>query len=299
MPSGKNWMNFLFINIAFALAVVALYYILFIKEIKNNWPAYRCNPMYMPLSDDIKKDFTYCIQNTQSNFMGYILQPITYLTSSLAYTMGTFMNEINAVRAMFNKVRTFISTIIQSIFGIFLNLVIEFQRITIAIKDLLGKTIGILTTLLFTLDGSIKTMNSTWNGPPGQMVRRLGKCFHPETKIKLHDGTIKTINNISLGDVLENGSIVEAVMTIDNKREPEKLYVLENSGVDGENIYVTGSHLIYNEKTKHFVLVCNIPESKLSNKQTDYFSCLITSNNKITIGKHIFWDWEDHFIKTE
>ncbi len=84
MPSGKNWVNFLFINIAFACAIVALYYIISVNEIKSNWPAYRCNPMYMPLSDDIKKDFTYCIQNTQSSFMGYILQPITYLTSSLA-----------------------------------------------------------------------------------------------------------------------------------------------------------------------------------------------------------------------
>lgn len=299
MPSGKNWVNFLFINIAFVLAVVALYYVLFVNEIKSNWPAYRCNPMYMPLSDDIRKDFTYCVQTTQSNFMGYILQPITYLTSSLSYTMGNFMNEINMVRAMFNKVRTFISTIIQSIFGVFLNLIIEFQRITIAIKDLLGKTIGILTTLLFTLDGSIKTINSTWNGPPGQMVRKLGKCFHPDTKLRLKNGTIKTIENIVLGDVLENGSIVDVIMNIDNTREPEKLYIIKNAGIDGDDIYVTGSHLIFNNYEKIFVPVKNHPDSILSDKQTDRFNCLITSNHQITIGKHIFWDWEDHFIKSE
>lgn len=299
MPSGKNWVNFIFINIAFALAISALYYLIFVNEIKANWPAYRCNPLYMPLSDDIRKDFTYCIQTMQSSYMGFILQPITYLTSSLGNTMGNFMNEINAIRGMFNKIRTFISTIIQSIFGVFLNLIIEFQRITIAIKDLLGKTIGILTTLLFTLDGSIKTINSTWNGPPGQMVRKLGKCFHPDTKIKLQNGSIKTIQNICLGDVLENGSVVDVIMNIDNTREPEKLYVIEKSGVDGEDIFVTGSHLIFNKDQQIFVTVKNHPDSKLSDKQTDKFSCLITSNHQISIGKYNFWDWEDHFIKSE
>ena len=33
-------------------------------------------------------------------------------------------------------------------------------------------------------------------------------------------------------------------------------------------------------------------------KQTEWFSCLITSDHKIQIGNEVFWDWEDHFIKT-
>ncbi len=27
------------------------------------------------------------------------------------------------------------------------------------------------------------------------------------------------------------------------------------------------------------------------------FSCLITNTHKIPIGKELFWDWEDHFVK--
>lgn len=42
-----------------------------------------------------------------------------------------------------------------------------------------------MITLLYILDGSTKTTQSMWKGPPGQMVRSLGKCFHPHTKIKL------------------------------------------------------------------------------------------------------------------
>jgi hypothetical protein len=230
--------------------------------------------------------------------MGYLLQPITYITSSLTGTLSSFTNEINMVRAMFNKIRTFSTSIIQSVFGVFLNLVIEFQRITIGIKDIMGKTIGIMVTLMYIIDGSVKTMNSAWNGPPGQMVKTLGKCFHPNTKIKLKDGSSVEIKDIHLGDVLENGSIVETTMKIDNKKELIPFYVIKGNGVDNDDIYVTGSHLVYNTIKKQFIRVENYDKAEKCDIQTEWFSCLITNDHKIQIGTEIFWDWEDHFIKT-
>ena len=298
MPSGRNWLNFIYINLAFAIYIAGTFYLTSVQNIKANWPQYRCNPLYMPLSDNIEKDFVYCIQNTQTNFMGYLLQPITYITGSLTNVLSSFMNEINMVRAMFNKIRTFVSSIIQSVFGVFLNLVIEFQKITIGIKDIMGKTIGIMVTLMYVIDGSIKTMNSTWNGPPGQMVRTLGKCFHPDTKLKLIDGTIVAMKDINLGDVLESGSVVESTMQIDNKKDKIPLYVIKGKGVGCEDIYVTGSHLIYNKIKNHFIRVENYDKAEKCDVECEWFSCLITSDHKIQIGEEEFWDWEDHFIKT-
>ena len=233
----------------------------------------------------------------QTNFMGYLLQPLTFITGSLSGMIGNFMNEINSIRAMFDKIRTFFTNIIQSIFGVFLNLVIEFQKITIGIKDLIGKTIGIMVSLMYVMDGSVKTMNSTWNGPPGQMVRSLGKCFSPTTNIKLKNGTIKFIKDIDLGEVLEDGAIVESVMKIDNKKETIPLYVIKKEGVKNEDIFVTGSHLVFDEDKKIFVTVENYPKAEKTDIKIEWFSCLITSNHKIKIGNEIFWDWEDHFIK--
>jgi len=299
MPSGKNWINFIYINLAFAAYIAGTFYLTSTQEIKKNWPQYRCNPFYMPLSDDIEKDFAYCIQNIQSNFMGYLLQPITYITSSLTGILSSFMNEINMVRAMFNKIRNFISSIIQSVFGVILNMVIEFQRITIGIKDLMGKTIGIMVTLIYIIDGSIKTMKSAWNGPAGQMVQKLGKCFHPDTKLKLRDGTIVTIKDIHLGDILENGSIVESTMKIDNTNKKIPFFVIKDNGVCGEDIYVTGSHLVFDENKKQFIKVENYSNAKIcDDNKSDWFSCLITSDHKIQVGSEIFWDWEDHFVKS-
>jgi len=299
MPSGKNWVNFLYVNLAFVIYIAGVIYYNQVSQIKAKWPLYRCNPMYMPLADNVEENFTYCIQSMQTNFMGHLLQPLTFITNSLGGMLGNFMNDINSIRAMFNKIRTFFSSIIQSVFSVFLNLVIEFQIITIGIKDLIGKTIGIMVSVMYIMDGSIKTMNSTWNGPPGQMVRSLGKCFHPNTHIKLLDGTIKYIKDADLGDILEDGAIIESVMKIDNKRETVPLYIIKETGIENQDIYVTGSHLILDKKSGKFVKVENYSKATLTNLQPEWFSCLITSNHKIKIGKEIFWDWEDHFVKMQ
>lgn len=296
MPSGKNWVNFLYVNLAFAIYIAGVFYYSQLAEVKANWPLYRCNPMYMVLADNVEENFVYCIQTMQTSFMGYLLAPLTYITNVLGSQLGDFMNAIQNIRAMFNKIRTFFSSIIQSIFGVFLNLVIEFQRITIGIKDLIGKTIGIMVSLMYVMDGSVKTMNSTWNGPPGQLVRALGKCFHPNTKIKLKNGIIKYMKDVDLGDILEDGSVVESVLKIDNKKNPINFYNIPN-GVNGENILVTGSHLVFDKISNEFIKVEDYKLARQSNIKHDWFSCLITDTHKIHIGKEIFWDWEDHFLR--
>ena len=160
-----------------------------------------------------------------------------------------------------------------------------------------GKTIGIMVSVMYMMDGSVKTMNSTWNGPPGQMVRSLGKCFYSGTRIRLLDGTVKTIKDVDLGDILEDGSVVESVMKIDNKREPVPLYSIKNEGVDGDTIYVTGSHLIFDRETNKFIKVQDYRKAQPTNHNPEWFSCLITSHHRIKIGNELFWDWEDHFVK--
>ena len=129
------------------------------------------------------------------------------------------------------------------------------------------------------------------------LVRSLGKCFHPDTNIKLKNGNIVKIKDINLGDILDNGSVVQATMKIDNtnKETYEDLYVIKNKGVNGEDILVTGSHLVSQDRI--FVNVKDYKDAVISDIKTNVLSCLITSDHRIKIGSKLFWDWEDHFVK--
>lgn len=297
MPTGQNWMNYIFINLAFMTYMIGIVYMSSIQEIRKNWVLYRCNPMYMPLSENIQGDFTHCVQNIQLMSMGALLQPLTSITGSLTNVVSGFTEDLNNVRTMISTLRNNIGGIFGAILGVFANIVLEFQKITIAIKDMMGRNIGVMTVFMNIMNGSFKTIGSMWNGPTGGLVRSLGKCFHPETLVRLKTNQIVFMKDLNLGDVLESGSIVESTMRINNLTNPEQLYLLKGAGVNGEDIYVTGSHLIYNKTDQKFIPVSKSSNAEITDKQTDWFSCLITSDHKIQIGTEVFWDWEDHGCK--
>jgi len=296
MPTGKNWLNFILINLAFVFYIIGIVYVTSIQEIKNNWALYRCNPMYMPLSDNIQDDFSHCIQNIQLTTMGNILKPLTSITSGLTDLMSSFNSDLDNIRQLAATIRNNMGNIFGVIFGAFSGIIIGFQKISLNLKDMMAKNAGVIAVFVNILDTSFKTMGSMWNGPPGGLVRSLGKCFHPETKIQLDNGDVVFMKDLNLGDVLISGSIVEAVMKINNRTDPEQLYVLKGRGVEKADIYVTGSHMIYDETTDKFIKVRKHLSTEFTSNQTDWFSCLITSDHKIQIGSELFWDWEDHLI---
>jgi hypothetical protein len=257
----------------------------------------------MPLSDNVELDFTYCVQSMQKQMMGNFLQPFSWILSNMAEMGGSFTDSINDSRNMFGNIRMFSTDIFQNIFGVFMNLVIEIQKITMGTKDLMQKIIGTIATIIFIIDGTLKTMKSTWNGPVGQLTRGVGKmasgsCFHPETRVKRIDGSIVEMKDLHLGDILENGSKVKAVMKIDNqnKLSGEKLYKLEKRGVNGDDIYVTGSHYVMNEHGKFIKTETYSKAIYDTQINTEWFSCLITDDHIIQIGKETFWDWDDYLL---
>jgi hypothetical protein len=100
------------------------------------------------------------------------------------------------------------------------------------------------------------------------------------------------MKDLPLGAELEDGAKIFAVLKIDNAKK-EKLYKIK-AGIHNEDIYVTGEHFIYDKTLGDFIQVKNYSGAKIQDEiASDWFSCLITTNRRIQIGEHIFWDWED------
>jgi hypothetical protein len=286
MPSATNYLHLLFVNLGFLAQVTIMVYFKSALEIKENWTLYRCNPSYWVFSDNVSEDFTYCVQNTQMNMMGYLLEPLNYMVSALTNVGAGFSDSLNNARGMFSSIRGFITEIVGNVFGVFLNLIIEFQKIIISIKDMVGKLVGIVMTIMYVLDGSIKTMESAWAGPSGQIVRAIGSCFHPDTLVQTMDDQWVPMGSVPLGSVLKDGGKVFAVLSIDNvKKEP--VYQVGNT-------LVTGEHFVWSQRAKKWMQVRDLEEAILcSDNIPESFVCLITTTGRICMGDWIFWDWED------
>lgn len=321
MPTLTQYLRLGFVNLAFLAQIVAMVYFKSVLDVRENWPLYRCNPPYWIFSENVAEDFTYCVQNTQTNMMGYLLQPMQYMVSSLTAVGGDLADSLNNIRQLVSTVRNFVADIVQQVFGVFLNLIVEFQKIVLSIKDTVGKMVGIVVTILYVLDGSIKTMNSAWSGPPGQMVRAMGSCFHPRTPLRLKNGRTVAMEDVAPGTELcaqseqlgapggPNARVkVFAVLRVDNaKREP--LFRLrgrdsKSRSDDGrdlaqtpttpganDDVLVTGEHWVWH--AGRWMQVRDCPLAEPTDIVLPYFACLITTNRRIVLGDWVFWDWED------
>jgi hypothetical protein len=141
----------------------------------------------------------------------------------------------------------------------------------------------------------MKTGQSFYNGPLVATMKVIGACFHPETKIKLKNGSVVCMKDVKPGDVLSNDSIVEATMQIDNSKLQDPFYKIKEETMNGGFMYVTGSHMVHDEELGKFVRVDEYKHAQLTDEKHNWFSCLITNDHKIQIGETLFWDWEDYY----
>jgi len=114
---------------------------------------------------------------------------------------------------------------------------------------------------------------------------RRRRCFSPETEVQLKNGTTRQMKNLELGDVLINGSIVEATMKIKNQSDP--YYKIGD-------IHVTGSHYVKDGNV--YKQVRNFSKAEPTDKVDKVVCCLVTSDHKIPVGDFMFWDWEDNLV---
>ena len=164
----------LFIIITIILIVFVSYCLIMINSqpIIDDWPNQRCKPNIIPFagyithpegisaSDYTYQNFTYCTQQILSNVTGMAVEPITFIVNILNQMADRIKEDIQNIRAMFDKVRSMFQKITEEIMGRIMNFTIPLQQIIISFKDLTSKIQGTMTAGLFTLLGGYYTLKS-------------------------------------------------------------------------------------------------------------------------------------------
>lgn len=119
-----------------------------------------------------------------------------------------------------------------------------------------------------------------------------GSCFSGYTKVRMASGENKCIKDITLGEELKGGILVDATMQIKN-RTNDPFYKIKSEILNG-CVYVTGSHhILHGDK---FIRVDEHPDAEITDNCDLVLYCLVTSTHIIPVGELTFWDWEDDLV---
>ena len=114
---GSLWLTLILILVFFV--AISYYHVLNnIQPIKSDWLNQRCNPSVMPFAGIINKpddqtafeftasNFNNCIYSILSDIINIFLAPLYYLVNVLTTLMNLIGESLQAVRQVFDSIRT-------------------------------------------------------------------------------------------------------------------------------------------------------------------------------------------------
>ena len=180
----SEWIQSIFIIVLFLLFPTVDAFNGAMKDVKSNWTANRCNPIMMPFASfiapkgsevDTADNFAFCVQTLMASFAPTILQPFSYLQNMSVDMMGSINDSLATNTEATSSMSFSLSNIIGSIYGVFLNVIVEFNVIVIKLLDVQGKLTGVITSILYIMTVVQYAFESMWAGIPGAMIKAMGK----------------------------------------------------------------------------------------------------------------------------
>ena len=250
-------------------------------KVRNNWDEYKCNPAYMPFSQQIKgvdpeTNMAGCMKNMTGDVMKYALEPVEASIDVINVLFETIVNTMSDLQNFTADLTTSNSGVFSSLFDSFGGMSSSFSSTTDKLLDAIYRASSISSVLQYISQGVTFTAESLNNA----------LCFHPYTLVILQDGSEKYMKDVVLGDIIENGSVVEGTLRLNNKdkhgRIKNKFYKIYDEW-SRQTIYVTGEHLVLDKKTNRYVRVEHYHNATKTDKSSDTLVCLITSDHKIVL----------------
>jgi hypothetical protein len=195
------------------------------KEIYADWNNNRCKAKYIPLAgfiaapegqsinDYTMENFQYCLNSQATSTAGYLLQPITFMTTSLLTLASNTWIAIDSMRGMFASFRENLSEFIKQIMGKILNLITPITVIIIAFLDSLQKTQAVMVTGLFSIMSIYNAMESAIGATLEFMTKVLLMLLAIIAILWLIPG-IGWVTALSLSGIYIGASVVLSVMII-------------------------------------------------------------------------------------
>jgi hypothetical protein len=118
------------------------------EKVKENWPEYRCNPMYMPVAGWIRPDvsgeenFVYCTNAFAENIWSIVKAQISSYFGVLGNSLGELASPLDAFRNIINIIRKFLFTFMAQSMSKAANSASVFVHYLAKIKDVMKRFVA-------------------------------------------------------------------------------------------------------------------------------------------------------------
>ena len=122
-----------------------------IHKIRDDWSAYRCNPLYMPMAFIVQDpggikavgdNFEHCMAMMSSSVVGQMNDGLNSQFSIIGETLGALSNPLTAFRQMFSMMRGFIMSFTTTTVGKISGPLSMFVYYLNKIQDLIRRMVG-------------------------------------------------------------------------------------------------------------------------------------------------------------
>jgi len=173
-----EWGKSLFIIIIFVLLTFQVLTSVGIKSVQENWPMYRCNPMYMPFASTLAptkttagENFSFCIQDFAMSAAPSFTQPLSYVQTMTLAMMDDMTTSQQKSTEQSAKFSFSVNKMFESLFSVIAGIIAQFQILIGRLISAQGKVMASMTTILYIITTVMYAFMSMWNGIPGAMIR--------------------------------------------------------------------------------------------------------------------------------
>jgi len=134
-----------------------------LSQVKSNWNANRCKPIYMPFAgvimpepgkssmDTSSQNFQYCMQQDTSMIMNIVLMPFEFGMFIIIEFLDSVMASITAFMRLLQWLKNLLGNLFKGLYEKIVLLVIPLMVLIVKIRDALAKMNGVLVTALYSV----------------------------------------------------------------------------------------------------------------------------------------------------
>lgn len=233
-------------------------------------------------------------EKTRKLFAGVIdmFQPIFKMFEKI---FQSFTDGINRIRNILMPIRMFFVQASKMFFE-------QFQHFTIGIlysfhkmRNAMKRTVAGFNLIFHSMEHTKNTLDSIVESPlldtvatvisPARWVNSQNNqyCFHRNTRIRTVHG-MTTFGEVSIGDILEDGSRVISVQCFKNY---SRLYKYKNK------VFVSGNHIVWDTSFQRWIPVCQSTYSQSTSICPEFVYNISTTTSTIPIEDSLFKDYSE------